>query len=131
MSNEQPFTLGGYSVNADTGDVSGGTTNASGGGGMINNVWSTVQSGFSSLTGSSGFTAALGAIRDIQIAKTRATPSGSAPSVVNQFPGTQSPFPQNDSKIVTASVPGLGGFMVSLPIIIGAALLIFLALRRG
>jgi hypothetical protein len=100
--------------------------------GVQNNVWDTISSGASSLAGSSGLSATIGALRDVAVARTRATPSGvTGATVINPFPGTQSPYPQNDAKNLSASVPGLGALSLSLPVLAVIGLVIFLLLRRG
>lgn len=106
-----------------------GTTNASGGGAVQNNVWDTIAGGLKTLGGSSVVQGLVSGYRDIQVARTRATPSGSTVGIINPFPGTQSPYPQADAKGLVAGNTPLGGFALSLPILGIIALILFLALR--
>lgn len=118
--------LGNYQVDPNTGDVTSvaAGTNASGGGNVSNDVWGTLKAGFNSLGGT-----VINAVRDVAVAKTRSTPSGATQGTINPFPGTQSAFPQSDPKVLQASVPGLGGMAISLPIIGVVLVLLVLALR--
>ncbi len=120
-------SMDGLTVNPDTGDVTVTSGSAPVSGGVWNDVWSTIKGG-----GGAVINQGLNIYRDIQVARTRATPSGSpGPGPINLFPGTQSAFPQNDTKnLVGGNAGALGSFAISLPLLALAAVVLFLLIRR-